>query len=60
MKPLIPKEPLPCCKAQIMVWVPQKGYYTCPCGTSKANLDGRLMRQKGGLDMSYGKKKGKK
>jgi hypothetical protein len=49
MKPLVPKEPLPCCGAQIMAWIPDKGYYMCPCGKSKANLDGRLIRERGGL-----------
>lgn len=48
MKPLIPKEPLPCCRAKIMVWVPKKGYFMCPCGKSKADFDGRLFRPNGG------------
>lgn len=41
MKPMILKEPAPCCGAATLLWVPGKQHYVCPCGKLEVNTYGR-------------------
>lgn len=53
MKPLTLKEPTKCCAASLLVWVPAKSRYTCPCGTTQTDIDGRLVGKRA---FNYGRR----
>jgi len=36
------KEPAACCGSPTLLWIPQKQHYVCPCGQTKADINGRL------------------
>jgi hypothetical protein len=58
MRPLILKEPTKCCGSPTLLWIPAKGWYTCPCGTLQTDMDGRLIGQRG-IRLYYGKRRTK-
>lgn len=37
MKPMILKEPTPCCGAPVLEWVAARRRYVCPCGKMDVN-----------------------
>ena len=47
MNPMTMKQPAPCCGSPTLLWMPEKGYYACPCGKLKVNLDGQIIKARG-------------
>lgn len=45
MKPMELKEATKCCGSPTLLWVKGKGYYMCPCGTTKVNMYGQPLRR---------------
>ena len=43
MRPLTLKESTKCCGSPTALWIVGKGYYACPCGETKIDLDGKLI-----------------
>ena len=40
MRPMILKQPTPCCGSPTLIWMPEHGRYHCPCGKFRATQDG--------------------
>lgn len=55
MKPLTLKEPAKCCQTPTLLWIPAKGYYMCPCGETRVDLDGQLIGKRKAF--GYGRRK---
>lgn len=52
MKPMVLKEPAPCCGAPTLVWDKVKGYYICPCGKLEVNSYGRTRAKRNYLSLT--------
>lgn len=56
MKPLTLREPAPCCGTPTLVWLKDKHFFQCPCGTMQVNIDGRPRQKRPFNNHNFGKK----